>query len=93
MSILGKGKASASTSGVEAYSKETLGDKICRLTTANVQLMADKTETEKARVNLEADKIQLFGEKNSLVAKREEFRAEIAVLNAAKPPNVPVRGH
>jgi len=36
MSTLGKGKAPVSTSGVEAYSKEVLGDEIRRLTIANV---------------------------------------------------------
>jgi len=30
-------------------------------------------ETEKIKVNLKADKIQLFGKKNSFVAKKEEF--------------------
>ncbi len=47
-------------------------------------------ETEKAKVNLEADKVRLFGEKNSLVAKKKEFRVEIVVLNVA---NVLVRSH
>ena len=90
MSTLGKGKASVFTNDVEAYNKKTLSDKIRRLTIANVQLVVDKTETEKAKVNLEADRVRLLGEKNSLVAKREEFRAEIVVLNIA---NVSVRGH
>jgi len=90
ISILGKGKAPASTNGVEAYSKEALDDKICRLTTANAQLMTDKMETEKTRVNLKADRAQLFGEKNSLVAKREKLRTEIAMLNTA---NIPVRSY
>jgi len=93
ISTSGKGKAPASTNGIEAYSKETLNNKIRRLTAANAQLVADKTETEKARVNLEADRARLFDEKNSLVAKREELRAEIAALNATRPPNVPVRGY
>ncbi len=87
---LGKGKALASTNGVEAYSKETLGDEIRRLTTANAQLMTDKMKIEKARVNLEADRTRLLDEKNSLIAKKEELRAEIATLNVA---NVPIRGH
>ncbi len=47
-------------------------------------------ETEKAKVNLEADRVRLFDEKNSLVVKREEFRTEIVTLNAA---NVLVRSH
>ena len=47
-------------------------------------------ETEKAKVNLETDKVQLFGEKNSLIVKREELRTEIVVLNAT---NVLIYGH
>ncbi|HYT42099.1 MAG TPA: hypothetical protein VEP90_07120 [Methylomirabilota bacterium] len=90
MSTSDKGKTPVSTNGVEAYSKEILGDEIRRLTAANAQLMVDKTETEKARVNLKADRVRLLGEKNSLVAKREELRAEIAILNVTRLPNVPV---
>ncbi len=71
MFTLGKGKASVFTNGVETYNKETLGDEIRKLTTTNIQLMTDKIKTEKVRVNLEADKIQLFDEKNSLVAKKK----------------------
>ncbi len=93
MSTSGKGKAPVSISGVEAYSKEALGDEIRKLTAANVQLVTDKMEIEKARVNLEADRIQLFGKKNSLVAKREELRIEIAMLNATGPSNVLIRRH
>ncbi len=93
MSTLGKGKASVSTSGVEVYSKEALGDEIRRLIIANVQLMTDKMETEKVRVNLEADRIQLFGKKNSLVAKKKELRAEIVVLNVVGLSNVPIRSY
>ena len=52
--------------------------------------MTDKIKTEKAKVNLKADKTRLFGEKNSLVVKREELRAEIVTLNAT---NVLVRGY
>src|SRR6266566_9640377 len=63
MSTSGKSKASASTNGVEAYNKETLNDEIRRLTTANVQLIADKIEIEKAKVNLEADKTRLLDKK------------------------------
>ena len=55
--------------------------------------MVDKTETEKAKVNLEANKVQLFGEKNSLIVKKEKFRAEIAVLNVAGLFNVLVCKH
>ena len=53
----------------------------------------DKIKTEKVRVNLKADKVQLFGKKNSLVVKREELRIEIATLNAAGSSNVLVRGY
>ncbi len=84
---------SASTNGIKAYNKETLNDEIRRLTTANIQLMTDKMETEKAKVNLEVDRVQLFGEKNSLVVKRKEFRAEIVALNAAGPSNILVYKH
>jgi len=48
-------------------------------------------ETEKAKVNLEADGTQLFKEKNSLVVKRKELRAEIAAMNTIKPFNVLTR--
>jgi len=48
-------------------------------------------EIKKARVNLEADRIRLFDKKNSLVIKREEFRAEIVVLNAVGSSNILVR--
>jgi len=90
MFILGKGKAPVSTNSVEAYNKEALNDEIYKLTIANVQLMTNKMETEKARVNLEANRTWLLGEKNSLVAKREKLRTEIATLNAT---NVPILGH
>jgi len=36
MSTSGKGKTPASTNGIKAYSKETLGDEIRKLTTVNV---------------------------------------------------------
>ncbi len=88
ISILSKGKVSASTSGVEAYSKEVLNDEICRLIAINVQLMTDKMEIEKVKVNLKVNKIQLFEKKNSLVVKKEKFRAEIVILNAAGFSNV-----
>jgi len=90
MFILGKGKAPAFTNGVEAYNKEILDDEIRRLTTTNVQLMTNKMETEKAKVNLEVDRTRLFDKKNSLVVKREELRVKIVVLNAV---NVLVRSH
>jgi len=54
--------------------------------------MTDKIKTERTKVNLEADKVRLLEEKNFLVVKREEFRAEIAVMNAAGSSNVLVRG-
>jgi len=60
ISILGKSKAPVSTSGIEAYSKEALGDEIRRLTAVNAQLVTDKMETEKARVNLEANRARLL---------------------------------
>jgi len=93
MSTLGKGKAPASTNSVEAYSKKILNDKIRKLTVANVQLIINKMETEKAKVNLETNKARLFGKKNSLVAKREELRIEIVILNTTRFLNVLVRGH
>src|SRR6266699_3083830 len=43
--------------------------------------MIDKIKTKKTRVNLKADKTQLFDEKNFLVVKREELRTEIVTLN------------
>ncbi len=82
-----------STSGVEAYNKKILDDKICRLITTNIQLVADKIETEKAKVNLETDRMRLFDKKNSLIAKKEEFRAEIIILNAAGSSNVSICKH
>ena len=93
ISTLGKGKAPVSTNNVEVYNKETLDDKICRLTTTNTQLMTDKIKTEKVKVNLEADRVQLFDEKNSLVAKRKELRTEIVALYAVGLFNIPVRSH
>ncbi len=74
--------------GVEVYNKEILNDEIRRLIITNVQLMADKTETKKAKINLEVDKTRLFGKKNSLVVKRKELRTEIAILNIIKFFNV-----
>ncbi len=88
--ISNKGKTPISTNGIEAYNKEILGDKIRRLTIVNIQLMTDKMETEKIKVNLKTDKVRLFNEKNFLVIKREELRAEIAVLNTV---NALIRNH
>jgi len=93
ISTSSKGKTPVSTNGVEAYSKETLDDKIRRLITANIQLMTDKMEAKKARVNLETDKMRLLDKKNSLVAKREELRAEIAILYTTRLSNAPIYGH
>ncbi len=90
ISTLSKSKTPTSTNDVETYNKETLGDKIHRLTTANIQLMTNKIKTEKAKVNLKTNKIRLFGKKNSLVTKKEEFQTEIAVLHATRSSNVPV---
>ncbi len=66
ISTSGKDKTSASTNGIEAFIKEQLAVEIQRFSTTNAQLMIDKMETEKAKVNLKADKIRLFGKKNSL---------------------------
>ncbi len=93
MSILGKGKALVFTNNVEIYSKEILSDKIYRLTIVNIQLMINKIETKKIRVNLETDRMQLFDEKNSLVVKRKELRAEIVILNVTGSFNVLIRGY
>ena len=45
-----------STNGVEAYNKKALGDEIRKLIATNTQLITNKMETEKTRVNLEIDK-------------------------------------
>ncbi len=87
---LGKGKASISTNDVETYNKEILSNKIRKLIITNIQLITDKMETEKTRVNLKINKTRLFNKKNFLVVKREELRIEIAILNAA---NVLIRSH
>ncbi len=55
--------------------------------------MIDKMKIEKVRVNLKADKIRLFDEKNSLVVKKEEFRTETIILNVVGPFNVLVCGY
>ena len=55
--------------------------------------MTDKMKTEKTKVNLEADKVRLFGEKNSLVVKRKELRTEIVALYAVGSSNVLIYGH
>ncbi len=52
--------------------------------------MTNKIETKKTKVNLKADRIQLLGEKNSLIVKKEEFRTKIATLNAI---NIPIYSH
>ena len=93
ISTLSKGKASISTNGVEAYNKEVLNDEIYRLTTTNTQLMINKMETEKAKINLKVDKMRLFNKKNSLVVKREEFRTEIVILYTVGFSNVPICGY
>ena len=85
ISILSKGKTPVFTNGIEVYNKEALGDEIRKLTIVNIQLVTNKIKTEKARVNLEVDKMRLFGEKNSLIVKKEELQAEIAMLNAVGP--------
>ncbi len=55
--------------------------------------MTDKIETEKTKVNLETDRIELLNEKNSLVVKRKALRTEIVTLNAAGLSNISVRSH
>ncbi len=90
ISTLGKGKTPVSINSVETYSKEILGDEICRLIIVNAQLIINKIETEKVKVNLETDKMRLFGEKNSLIVKREKLRTEIVILNII---NVLIRSH
>jgi len=55
--------------------------------------MTDKIEAKKARVNLETDKTRLFNEKNSLVAKRKEFRTEIVILYTVRLFNALIYGH
>jgi len=56
MSTSGKGKAPASVSGAKAFTKEQLAAEIQRLSAANAQLVNDKIETEKIKVNLEVDR-------------------------------------
>ena len=75
MSTSSKGKTSVSINDIKTYNKEALGDKIRRLTTANIQLIIDKIETEKAKVNLKADRIQLFDKKNFLIVKKKGFES------------------
>jgi hypothetical protein len=77
-----KGKGPASTSGVEAYSKEQLAEEICKLTIANAQLVNDKLGAEATNTKLEADRNKLINEKNILVAKREELRTELEATRA-----------
>ncbi len=93
ISTLGKNKTSVSTNDVEAYNKEALNDEIRRLIIVNVQLVIDKIEIEKVRVNLEANRTRLFGEKNSLIVKKEELRTEIVILNIVGFSNVSIRSH
>ncbi len=52
--------------------------------------MTDKIKIEKVKVNLKADKTQLFDEKNSLIVKREKLRVKIVALNVTGPPNIPI---
>ena len=77
-----KGKGPASTSGVEAYSKEQLAEEIRRFTIANVQLANDKLGTEATNAKLEADRNRLISEKNIFVVKREELRTEFEATRA-----------
>jgi len=73
ISTSNKGKAPAFTSGVEAYNKEVLDDEIRRLIAINIQLITNKMEIEKVRVNLKANRVRLFGKKNFLIAKKEKL--------------------
>ncbi len=50
--------------------------------------MTDKIKTEKTKVNLKADKVQLFDKKNFLIIKRKKLRTEIIILNATKLFNI-----
>ncbi len=79
--------------GAKAFTKEQLAVKIQRLSAANIQLVNDKIKTEKIKTNLKVNRTRLLGEKNSLIAKREELRTEIVTLNTARPFNAPVRNH
>ena len=67
--------------GAEAFTKEQLAAKIQRFSATNAQLVTDKMKTEKIKVNLEANRVRLLNEKNSLVAKKKELRVEIVILN------------
>ncbi len=91
ISISNKSKTFISTNDIEIYIKEQLVAEIQRFTITNVQLMTNKMETERIKVNLEADRARLLEKKNSLVVKREELRAEIVTLNVAGFFNVLVR--
>ncbi len=93
ISISSKGKAPVSTYDIEAFIKEQLAIEIQRLSAANVQLVTNKIETKRAKVNLKADRMRLLGEKNSLIVKRKEFRTEIVIMNAVKSFNVSIRSH
>jgi len=93
VSTLGKDKTPISTNDVETFIKEQLAIEIQRLSTTNIQLVTDKIETKKVKVNLEPDRTRLLKEKNSLVVKREKLRIEIVVINATKSSNPPIRSH
>ena len=88
ISTLGKGKVPVSVNSVESYIKEQLAIEIQRFSAVNVQLVNDKMETEKIKVNLEVDRVRLFNEKNFLVTKREEFQIEIVTLNVVELFNI-----
>jgi len=85
---LNKSKTPVSTNDIETYNKEILSDEIFKLIIANVQLMTNKIKTKKTRVNLETDRIQLFGKKNSLVIKKKELQTEIVILNTTGSSNL-----
>ncbi len=73
MSTSGKSKTLASSSGIEAYNKETLGEEICRFIAINVQLANDKLNIKAVKTKLEADKVKLISEKNIFIVKKEEL--------------------
>ncbi len=50
-------------------------------------------ETEKVRVNLEADRTRLLNKKNSLIVKRKEFKAKIVTLNTVGSSKISIHRH
>ncbi len=54
--------------------------------------MTDKIKTERVKVNLKANRIQLL-KKNFLIIKRKKLRTKIVTMNVVGSFNVPIRGH